>query len=155
MKKNKILTRPLLVLLVVSVLIIVSLFSFIFYMGRMESPCFVVSPPEISAEVVDQNNGTYLITLTKVDTSNMQTFSVGVDELRVSVVNGNQSLILRDLTTVLNNTSSNVSFYDMDGDAMLSVGDEFMVSGDLAVAGYELNILDRQTGGLLKAIPLE
>ena len=154
MKKNKILTPPLLVLLVVSLLMIISLFSFIFYMGRMESPCFVVSPPEISAEVVDQNNGTYLITLTKVDTSNMKTFSVDLNELRVFILFENQTLMQRDLTAVLNNTSSNVSFYDLDGDGMLSAGDEFIVRGNLAVREYELCLVD-QNAGDMKAIPLE
>jgi|GEM_PF-5837851 len=154
-EKKKVLSRRLIVIIVVSVLVIASILSFIFYMGKMEPPCAIMRPPQISAEVTDMENGTYRVNLTEVDASHIDGCSVDVGELRVSIVNGNQTLILRNLTAVLNNTSSNLTFYDMDGDGTLSAGDEFIVRGNLAVAGYELDILDRQSGDLLKAIPLE
>ena len=112
--------------------------------------------PDISADVLKENNS-YLITITKAkEGSEYSGAHLYIKHfLRVSIVNGNQTLILRDLTAVLNNTSSNLTFYDMDGDGLLSAGDEFIVRGNLAVEGYELDILDAPTGDLLKAIPLE
>ena len=155
-RKKKTLSRPIISILIVSILIIVSLFSFIFYMGQLNSTCSDMTPPKISANVVKENNS-YLITITEAkEGSQRSVYHLYIkDFLRVSIVNGNQTLILRDLTAVLNNTSSNLTFYDMDGDDLLSAGDEFIVKGNLAVEGYELHILDAQIGELLKAIPLE
>jgi len=148
------------IVLVLIVILIISLaffsFAYIAYLYQSTYNPAAWVKPEISANVVKENDS-YLITITKAkEGSEYSVYHLYIKEfLRVSIVNGNQTLILRDLTTVLNNTNSSLTFYDVDGDGMLSTGDEFVVRGNLAVEGYELDILDAPSGELLKAIPLE
>ncbi len=58
-RKKKILFRLGIAILIVSIIVIVSILSFFFYMGGGPSPGAVMKPPQISAELLDIGNGTY------------------------------------------------------------------------------------------------
>ena len=135
--------------ILVTLLILFAIASIFFYIyfNRMESSPGVV-PPKISYEIIVENDD-YTVRITEAKEGDSP---LDIEQLGVGVANDTQYIMKADLPKILDNTTSNLTFYDEDDDGKLSKGDVFVIRGNNAIEGKKLNIWSTEYGRYLKRI---
>ena len=112
---------PFNLILIIIVVGLIAYFSFyVILLRNVQNPC--PPSPFINGDIIKNSDGTYTLTIT--DTSNSD---LNLEEVEVLIFNKNGYVISQErLADLLNNESSNITFYDNDGDYRISVGDSFV-----------------------------
>lgn len=147
-KSRKLEKKGIFILVTLLILLAIASIFFYIYFNRMESSPGTVRP-KISYEIIVENDDyTARITEAKEGDSPLD-----IEKLGVAVVNDTQRILkVEDLTKLLYNTTSNLTFYDEDDDGKLSKGDVFVIRGNNAIEGKKLTIWSTLTGEFLKSI---
>lgn len=143
MKKKK---KDIIIYTVFSVCILI-LLCILYIDIKPIGPVPLQSTPAFSWKVT-KTNDTVIITINISSTNKTE-----VSQFQVCIINNsemfdnNTACIWFYVADVIDNETSNITFYDKDNDGKISTGDEFIIKGDLAVKMDEFRLVWIPTGG--------
>ena len=133
---------------VAGVILIILLLSFVltyvYRSGTLTPP--PPYTPTINGEVSEINDN-ILITITKTDSDEELSKFHGYVINNTGVFIDNTTQICVHIDNILNNETGNITFYDKDNNSKISVGDEFIIKGDLVDKMDEFRLVWIPTGG--------
>jgi hypothetical protein len=145
-KKNKV------TVIIIGIVLIASLFVFLYIVEMSKpSPHRGKTAPvgQIIAEY-DNTTNTYRIYVNNsTDTKGM----LKINEMSVFLVNDNGSSSY-DLDAILDNEDSNITYYDIDNNGTLSIGDEFFIDGNIVGSNARFKVIYNTQGKAFSYVDL-
>ncbi len=123
--------------LILATLFIFSILGLLIYtlLSPIPKPC--PPSPLIWGDLKENSDGTYTLTVT-----NITDYDFGLKHVDVVVLDTEGYFVSQQkLTTLLNNGSSNITFYDTDNDYAVSKGDVFLFKGDVIEQRYKVMVM--------------
>lgn len=123
---------------------------------------WVPSPPTYSPSLptvefnVEKVDGEYLLLVKKAEPGSDKNMSI--TSFKVGICNGKinegEKLFEGEVNNLINNETSNITFYDIDNNEKISIGDKFVIKGTLTDTGNYFYLIFETHGSVMCQIKL-